>query len=89
MREQGIWDDDKEEKYNHFIEDIANREKILEGGGIPLKKARKTALELRELRTEFRSLIAERSSLRQAETNPLQPPDRIQDLGELYPTQYQ
>ena len=63
MREQGIWDDEKEAKYNQFVSDINDREKLLEEGGIPLKKARKIALELRDLRIEFRSLIAERSAL--------------------------
>ena len=63
MREQGIWDDEKEKQYNQFIDDIAANEKILEEGGIALKKARVVALKLRDLRTDFRSLIAERSAL--------------------------
>jgi hypothetical protein len=63
MREQGIWDDEKEAQYNKFVEDIGESEKVLEQGGIPLKKARNVALKLRELRNDFRSLIAERSAL--------------------------
>ena len=63
MREQGIWDDSKQEQYDEFIEKITAHEKIIEDGGIALKEAKRVALDLRELRIEFRSLIAERNSL--------------------------
>lgn len=38
-------------------------EKVLKSGGIPLKDARKTALDLRKVRGRFRSLVAERTVL--------------------------
>jgi len=63
MNEQGIWDDEKEKQYQGILEEINQGEKTLSRGGISLAEARSTALEMRRKRVEFRSLIAERSSM--------------------------
>jgi hypothetical protein len=62
LTEQGIWSDDKQRKYEEYISKINEKELILKKGGIPLKKAKSTAFELKRLRVEFRDLIAERTS---------------------------
>lgn len=62
MEKQGIWDDDKQKKYDTIVDQIRQGEDQLKSGGIPLKKAKEVALDLRQLRLEFRDLIAERQS---------------------------
>ena len=63
MKEQGLWDDDKQKENDKFIEDISAREEALKGGGIRLSEAKKIALELRDLRAKFRDLLSEKNSL--------------------------
>jgi|TARA_R110000765_G_scaffold152312_1_gene255106 hypothetical protein len=63
MTEQGIWDEEKEERYQSILQEINQGEKKLSKGGISLSEARETALEMRKRRVEFRGLIAERSSM--------------------------
>ena len=63
MKEQGIWDDEKQNKNDQFIKDISEKEDALKGGGIRLSEAKEIALELRELRVGFRELLAEKNSL--------------------------
>jgi len=60
--EQGVWSDDKQKQYEDFIKKINERELLIKKGGIPLKKAKGIALELKKLRVEFRDLIAERTA---------------------------
>lgn len=60
--EQGIWSDVKQKQYDDFIKKINEKELLLKKGGIPLKKAKGIALELKRLRLEFRELISERTS---------------------------
>lgn len=60
--EQGIWSDVKQKQYDDFIKKINEKELLLKKGGIPLKKAKAIALELKRLRLEFRELISERTS---------------------------
>ena len=63
MKEQGIWDDEKQKENDKYIKDISQREDALKGGGIRLSEAKDIALELRELRGGFRELLAERNAL--------------------------
>ena len=63
MNEQGIWDENKEQQYQAILEEINQGEKTLSKGGISLSEARDIALQMRRKRVEFRSLIAERSSM--------------------------
>ena len=63
MEEQGVWDATKEAEYNSILEDINEGEKALKRGGISLSEAIDLALEMKQKRLEFRTLIAERSSM--------------------------
>jgi hypothetical protein len=63
MTEQGIWDKDKQDKNDEFIENISGLEEALKGGGIRLSRAKEIALELRELRAKFRELLSEKNAL--------------------------
>ena len=63
MIKQGIWDKDKQKHYEKLTDDIRNMESILKGGGIRLSEAKKVALELRDLREEFRDLLSEKNAL--------------------------
>lgn len=62
LTDQGIWDAQKQDEYDKFVSKINERELILKKGGIPLKKAKAIALELKGLRVDFRNLIADRIS---------------------------
>ena len=62
LTEQGVWSEDKQKQYEEFVKKINDRELVLKKGGIPLKKAKTIALELKRLRVGFRELISERSS---------------------------
>ena len=63
MREQGIWDEEKQKDNDKYIEDIGAREAALKAGGIRLTEAKAIALELRDLRTDFRNLLSEKNAL--------------------------
>jgi len=63
MVKQGIWDDDKDAKYEELSERIRAKESMLKGGGIRLSEAKAIALELRDLRDEFRTLLSEKNAL--------------------------
>lgn len=60
--EQGLWDDDKQAKYEKMIDEISDKAAILTAGGIPFRKAKEIAFELKKLREELRDLIAVRTS---------------------------
>jgi len=62
LTEQGVWSEDKQKQYDDFVKKINDRELVLKKGGIPLKKAKSIALELKRLRANFRDLISERTS---------------------------
>lgn len=62
LTEQGVWSEDKQKQYEDFVKKINDRELVLKKGGIPLKKAKSIALELKRLRVNFRELISERTS---------------------------
>ena len=63
MTEQGIWSDAKQKQYDDYIENIRNKEDALKAGGIKLSEAKQVALDLREIRSEFQSFLAEKNSL--------------------------
>ena len=63
MRDQGLWDDQKDKEEQAFLDKIRGLEGQIKKGGIPLKEARRVALDLREARDGFRLLIAERTAL--------------------------
>ncbi len=59
---QGVWSDEKQKDYEKYIKEINTKEVLLKKGGIPLKKAKAIALELKRLRLEFRELISDRTA---------------------------
>jgi hypothetical protein len=63
MREQGIWSDEKQKRNDEFVEKIRLKEDTLKAGGIKLSEAKEIALELKRLRSEFQSFLAERNAL--------------------------
>lgn len=63
MREQEIWDDNKEKEYAELLEKINESEKSLAKGGIKLSEAKDVAIQMRVDRGQFRDLISERTYL--------------------------
>jgi hypothetical protein len=63
MREQGVWDDQKEEKYQAFIRQIGELEFKLSSGKMKISEGRELAIQLSKVRNEFRELIAERNMM--------------------------
>ena len=63
MRDQDLWDDAKQKKYETLLEEIDAMEESLQKGGIRLSTAKEIALDLRKKRETFRDLIAERNAL--------------------------
>jgi hypothetical protein len=57
---ENVWSTEKQKQYEKYASDINKKESLLKKGGIPLKKARNIAVELKRLRIEFRDLISER-----------------------------
>jgi len=63
MREQNLWDDNKEAQYKKLVEKINSNERKIKSGGIKLSEAKDLALQMKKDRAELRSLTSERSSL--------------------------
>ena len=63
MREQNLWNDDKEKQFEELRHKILEGERKLAKGGIALKTARQIALDMRKYRYEMREMISERSRL--------------------------
>jgi len=63
MREQELWNDEKQKLYTDLLVQITSKEKVLATGGIKLSEARDHALQIKSLRTTLQALIAEKNSL--------------------------
>jgi hypothetical protein len=63
LKEQGLWDDSKQLKFNTLQQQINDNEKTLAKGGIALQAAKNIALKMRQLREELRDLISVRTNL--------------------------
>ncbi len=63
MRDQNLWDDDKEKTYSDILFEIGERERSLAKGGIKLSQAKTVALEMKTLRGTLQALIAEKNAL--------------------------
>jgi hypothetical protein len=63
MRDQGLWDDEKEKTYSNILFEIGERERTLAKGGIKLSQARTAALEMKTLRATLQALISEKNAL--------------------------
>tara|TARA_R100001509_G_scaffold135428_1_gene89156 strand:+ start:2647 stop:3579 length:933 start_codon:yes stop_codon:yes gene_type:complete len=63
MRQQNLWDDERQDQYDELLKQINSREQKLSKGGIKLSEAKDAALEMRTLRATLQALIAQRNSL--------------------------
>ena len=63
MRDQGVWDDRKEEAYQVFIKQIGELEYQLASGKMKVTEGRALAIKLSKVRQEFRNLISERNMM--------------------------
>jgi len=63
MRQQGLWDDKKEDDYLGLLKKIDNHQNTLKGGGIKLSEAKELALEMRGLRGSLQTLISEKNAM--------------------------
>jgi len=61
LREQDVWNDNKQEQYDEIVTKLAENEKAINTGGIKLSEAAELAKEMRNKREEFRTLVAERT----------------------------
>lgn len=63
LREQKLWDDEKEKYYYELIIKIQEGQEKIKKGGIKLSEAKETALELKTLRAAMQALISQKNSM--------------------------
>lgn len=63
LKEQGLWDDSKQLKFNTLQQQLLDDERSLAKGGISLKAAKDIAIKMKVLREELRELISVRTNL--------------------------
>lgn len=63
LKEQGLWDDQKQIKFNTLQQELLDSEKVLAKGGISLKAAKETAVKMKNIREDLRELISVRTNL--------------------------
>jgi hypothetical protein len=63
LTEQGLWDDEKQLKFDTLQKEISEGEARLAKGGFGIKQARDLAIHIRSLRENMRDLISVRTSL--------------------------
>tara|TARA_B100000902_G_scaffold77974_1_gene82723 strand:- start:1261 stop:2124 length:864 start_codon:yes stop_codon:yes gene_type:complete len=63
LEDQGLWNKEKQAKYETLQEELNDGEKRLAKGGFSLTDAKKLALKMRDVRLEIRDLISVRTSL--------------------------
>lgn len=63
MRDQNLWDNTKQSRYEELVKNLLSTEKKLATGGIKLSEARSAAVEMRRNRAELRYLTSERNEL--------------------------
>jgi len=63
MRDQNLWDDQKEADYNALLLEIGDKEKILKLGGIKLSEAKEVAIDIKVSRNLVRMMIEHRNAL--------------------------
>ena len=61
--EQGLWDNNKQNKFSDLQAKILEGEKKLAKGGISLNEAKRTAIDMKKLREDLRELISVKTSL--------------------------
>ena len=65
MKEQGIWNEEKQKENDKHLEEINGMTETLKKGGIRLSEAKEIALELRTKRAEYRDFLSERNLMDQ------------------------
>lgn len=63
VREQGIWDDDKQREVEAIALTVNDGESRLSKGGIPLVDAKQIALDIRQARSKINELMSDRNAL--------------------------
>ena len=63
LEDQGLWNKEKQAKYDDLQQELNDGEKRLAKGGFSLTDAKKLALKMRDVRLEIRDLISVRTSL--------------------------
>ncbi len=63
LRDQGLWNDEKQAKFSELQQTLLDGEKRLAKGGFGLKEAKDLALQMQEVRLKIRDLIGVRTSL--------------------------
>ena len=63
MKEQGIWNDEKETFFLEISKQIRHKEQALVKGGIKLEEAKKIALDIKKCRNQLNELISARIEL--------------------------
>ena len=63
LTEQGLWDDEKQLKFDTLQKEISEGEARLAKGGFSIKQARDLAVHIKKLREDMRDLISVRTSL--------------------------
>jgi hypothetical protein len=63
LEDQGLWNKDKQIKYENLQQELNDGEKRLAKGGFSLTDAKKLALKMRDIRLDIRELISVRTSL--------------------------
>ena len=63
LKDQGLWDDEKQAKFTGLQREILEGEKRLAKGGFSLNEAKDLAIKMKGLRDEIRDLISVRTSL--------------------------
>jgi hypothetical protein len=63
LKDQGLWDDNKEIQFKTLQKQILDNEKKLAKGGIPLNAAKNIALKIYSFRQELRNLISVKTEL--------------------------
>jgi len=63
LEEQGLWDSSKQKRLTELQQIVLDNERALAKGGIPLKKAKELAMEMKNTRLKIRELIADKTSL--------------------------
>jgi hypothetical protein len=63
LRDQGLWNDEKQARFSELQQKLLDGEKKLAKGGFSLKEAKRLALEMQNVRLQIRELIGVRTSL--------------------------
>jgi hypothetical protein len=63
LKDQGLWDNDKQAKFTALQRELLEGEKRLAKGGFGLNEAKDLAVNMRRVRAEIRDLISVRTSL--------------------------